>query len=84
MKITMDFGFDSQDENCEKEMNLSEFEAWSGAVDTLKELTIEEMDILQNIIEEIYPEGLTETQLNDILWFEDEWISEMIGRQLYE
>lgn len=67
-----------------KELNLSEFEGWSGGADTLKELTFDEMDILQEILEDIYPEGLTDTQLNDILWFEDEWISEMIGRQLYE
>lgn len=67
-----------------KELDLSEFEAWSGGADTLKELTLEEMDILQEVIEEVYPEGLTETQLNDILWFEDDWISEIIGRKLYE
>ena len=67
-----------------KELNLTEFDGWSGGADTLKELTIEEMDILQDTIEEMYHEGLSETQLNDILWFEDEWIEEIIGRKLYE
>lgn len=67
-----------------KELDLSEFEAWSGGADTLEELTLEEMDMLQNAIEDIYYDGLTETQLNDILWFEDEWIEEIIGRKLYE
>ena len=66
------------------ELDLLQFEAWSGAVDTMKELTSEEMDILQEAIEELYPEGLSDTQLNDILWFEDEWISEVIGRNLFE
>lgn len=67
-----------------KELDLTEFEAWSGGADTLKELTLEEMDMLQNAIEDIYYDGLSETQLNDILWFEDEWIEEIIGRKLYE
>ena len=66
------------------EMNLTEFKGWSGGADTLKELTLDEMDILQDTIEEMQPEGLSETQLNDILWFEDDWISEIIGRKLYE
>ena len=28
---------------------------------------------------EMFPEGLTETKLNDILWFEDEWIFDNLG-----
>ena len=66
------------------ELDLSQFEAWSGAVNTMEELTNEEMVILEETLEELYPEGLSETQLNDILWFEDEWISEVIGRKLFE
>ena len=31
------------------------------------------------MIEELYPDGLTDTQLNDILWFEEEWIYETLG-----
>lgn len=66
------------------ELDLSQFEAWSGAVHTMKELTEAEMVILEETLEELYPEGLSETQLNDILWFEDGWISEVIGRNLFE
>ncbi len=59
---------------------LYNFAAWSGAKDT-KETIInagkaEEFDYL---IEELYPDGLTETQLNDILWFEEKWIYENLG-----
>ena len=53
------------------ETNLRGFNAWSGAVDT-KNLIIslgleEEFEML---IDELYEEGLTDTQLNDLLWFE--------------
>lgn len=67
-----------------REVELMEFEAWSGAVDTLKELTSEELNLLQEVLEELYPEGLTDTQLNDILWFEDEFIEGIIGRELFK
>jgi hypothetical protein len=30
-------------------------------------------------MEDLYPDGLSETQLNDILWFEEDWIFEMLG-----
>ena len=55
-----------------------DFNAWSGAKDTLKSIfeagTQDEFD---SLIEEIYPDGLTETELNDILWFEVDWLKEM-------
>ena len=59
---------------------LVNFDAWSGAVDT-KERIIQEgkADEFDNLIEELYPDGLSETQLNDILWFEEDWLFEMLG-----
>ena len=31
------------------------------------------------LIEELHPDGLSETTLNDILWFESDWIFETLG-----
>lgn len=31
------------------------------------------------LIEELYPDGLTDTELNDLLWFDDKWIYETLG-----
>ena len=56
-------------------LTLEDFNAWSGAVDT-KQVIIDnnkEVDF-EFLIEELYPEGIEETQLNDILWFESDWI----------
>jgi hypothetical protein len=62
------------------ETSLFSFDAWSGAVETketiIKNNKAEDFDFL---IEELYPDGLSETALNDILWFEDEWIFEALG-----
>lgn len=30
-------------------------------------------------MDECYPEGMTETQMNDLLWFEEDWIFEQLG-----
>lgn len=67
------------------ETKLVDFQAWSGAIDTKNTIIdhdkAEEFD---DLIEEIYPDGLSETQLNDILWFDDEWIFETLGIKIDE
>ena len=62
------------------EISLKNFKAWSGAKDTLNKLIeLDKCEELEFILEDLYPDGLTDTQLNDILWFEDEWIYETLG-----
>ena len=62
------------------EMKLKNFKAWSGAKDTLNKLIeLDKCNELEFILEDLYPNGMTETQLNDILWFDDEWIFETLG-----
>lgn len=36
-------------------------------------------DEFVSLIEELYPEGIDRTALNDILWFDDEWVFESLG-----
>ena len=49
-------------------LSLHDFPAWSGAKET-KDRIIEEgkADEFEELIAELYPDGLTDTQLNDIL-----------------
>jgi hypothetical protein len=67
-----------------KEIPLTEFEFWAGAKDTVKHLTEEELDQIEEILEEIYPEGLSETDINDLFWFEDELIAEWLGYENFD
>lgn len=63
-----------------KETSLADFEAWSGAVATLDRIIAEnKCDELEAILEEQYPDGMSETELNDLLWFEDELVFEWLG-----
>ena len=61
-------------------LSLKDFNAWSGAKDT-KETIINEgkVDEFDALIEELYPDGIDETHLNDLLWFEEDWLFEMLG-----
>jgi len=61
-------------------LSLRNFEAWSGAKST-KQLILDnnKEDDFEFMIEDLYPDGMTDTQLNDILWFEEDWICEMLG-----
>jgi len=55
-------------------------ELWSGALDTID--TIAENDKLQELIcllEELYPEPVDITTINDLLWFDDDFIYEQLG-----
>jgi len=59
---------------------LVNFDAWSGAVVTKNTIINKGLaDEFDSLIEELYPDGLSETQLNDILWFEEDWIFESLG-----
>ena len=59
------------------ELDLQSFEAWSGAKDTLERIQREgKCDLLEQILDDTYPDGMTKTELNDWLWFESETIYE--------
>ena len=61
------------------EQSLSNFEFWSGAKINAEQLTNKEFDTLENELEDLYPDGMTDTELNNLFWFEFEWICEILG-----
>ncbi|OQB14299.1 MAG: hypothetical protein BWY15_01154 [Firmicutes bacterium ADurb.Bin193] len=67
-----------------KEESLTDFEFWSGAKDTAKYLTDEELTTIESYLEELFPDGMDETELNDFFWFEDDTIAEWLGYEDFE
>jgi hypothetical protein len=62
------------------ELDLDTFEAWSGAVETLDKIKeADKVDEMESLLEEVFPDGCTETELNDYLWFDDEQILQDLG-----
>ena len=62
------------------ETSLENFEAWAGAVDT-KEKIIEagKAEEFNELIEACYPDGISATELNDILWYNTDGLYEILS-----
>ena len=57
------------------EINLRDFDAWSGAVETKERIISEgKVEEFESLVEEMFENGLTDTELNDLLWFDEEWL----------
>lgn len=64
-----------------RDESLSNFEFWSGAKANAKEFTLEELDRIGDELEALdYGDnGYDETQINDLMWFEPEYLASLIG-----
>jgi gas vesicle protein len=61
------------------DISLRNFQPWSGAVDNFNSLSYEELDQIEATLEELYPDGISETTINDLFWFDFETICEWLG-----
>lgn len=67
-----------------EEISLKDFEFWSGAIKTVKYLTDDEIDAIEENLNEINPDGMSETEVNDFFWFDDDTIAEWLGYPDFE
>lgn len=67
--------------NYTKEFSIDTFEFWSGAKDTIENVRkAGKMAELESIIEEAFAdETPTDTQINDMVWFDRDFIYEQLG-----
>ena len=67
------------------ETSLENFEAWSGGRDTL-EVLIEKglCDTVEAFLEEVLGEDISDTAINDVLWFERDTIADWCGFSSWE
>lgn len=60
--------------------SLDEFEAWGGAEDTKKVICeAGKGEEFMTALEDSYPNGINETDLNDLLWFSPEYCYDLAG-----
>lgn len=60
-------------------------EVWQGAVDTLDRIEKEEkQDELMEFLESYFVDVPTMTEVNDLLWFESDYIFESLGMEVEE
>lgn len=63
-----------------KEIELRYFDFWSGAAtraEFIENNFPEKWDEIEQTLNDLYPEGIDETALNDIFRFDDEFFAEM-------
>ncbi|MFR5897975.1 MAG: hypothetical protein ACLUIO_00520 [Neglectibacter timonensis] len=68
---------------------LSQFEFWSGAKERTDNLTIEQLDRLDDLLSEAMEWNETDntpsdTTINDLFWFEDDYIAQLLGFKNWE
>mgnify|MGYP001625239581 FL=1 len=64
-----------------KELSFEDLkhECWCGAIDTLQKIEEGKEDELMELLQEVFADIPTETEINDFLWFEDSYIYENLG-----
>ena len=78
-----------KDEECKKKeldeslivtCDFDDYKPWSGAIDTYDRIEEEgKLGDLENLLEDCYPEGISMVGINDILWFDSDWVFEELG-----
>lgn len=62
------------------EMSLNQFEFWGGAKDRACDWSYDELEALTEVLDDMYPEGLEDVQINDMMWFDEDYLRELIGK----
>ena len=60
-------------------ISLDQFDFRQGAKDNVNELTGDEIKYLEYVLEDLFPEGLEDVKLNDIFWFDFEYLVSLLG-----
>ena len=64
--------------------SIRNFDFWSGGRDTVNDLTWEDFDILEPLIEEMFGGEVEDVDLNDFFWFERDTIARWLGYEDYD
>ena len=64
-----------------KDFDLEEFEPWGETAINTKEKIVDagKADAFSAQIQELYPDGIQEVTMNDLLWFDRDWCFESVG-----
>lgn len=64
-----------------KDFDLEEFEPWGETAINTKEKIVDagKADAFSAQIQELYPDGIPEVTMNDLLWFDWNWCFELVG-----
>lgn len=61
-----------------QQLPLQHFSFWGNAKTNADHLTDSELNQIELYLEDVYPDGIDQTSLNDIFAYDFEWVCEML------
>ena len=61
------------------EKTLSSFSFWGGAKENASELADWKLNAVDEFLGDLYPDGMQETEVNDLFWHDFDTVKEWIG-----
>lgn len=58
---------------------LCDFNFWSAAKENVEYLSNDDFTVIESVLEEMYPDGIEETELNDLFRFDMDGVAEILG-----
>lgn len=62
-----------------QDTKLKDFKFWCGGKEKASLLTRQELNDLESHFDELYPNGIDDTTLNDYFWYDFGYLCELIG-----
>ena len=67
-----------------EEKELKNIKFWGGAVDRVKYLTEADLERIEESLNGLFPDGISEESLNDMFLFNEDFLAEILGFQNFE
>lgn len=61
-----------------------DFKFWSGGADHAEAMTAEQISAVEDELDSIYPNGMNDYEINDIFWFEPDFLAQCNGFETWE
>lgn len=67
-----------------EEKKLLDFEFWGGAKERVKYFTDAEMEVLEECLLDLHPDGIEAVVLNNIFWHDSDFLAQLVGYNDFE
>ena len=66
------------------EVDIDEFEFWEGGKCVADAFSQDDLEVIQGKLEELYPDGMSDTELNDLFWHDEDFVAGLAGYSSFE
>ena len=66
------------------ETDIRDFEFWDGGKYVADVFSEDDLEEIQDRLEELYPDGISDTELNDLFWHDEDFVAELAGYSSFE